>query len=123
MNNKNTLLLACIAIAAIITLKYMQKSTVPYVPFGEAVKGGYVQVIGQVDKEKGVTVNNGYLQFTMKDKIGTLDVEYGGEKPFSFDAAEKIVVMGEFSNEKKKFIADKILTKCPSKYEKVSAQK
>ena len=52
----------------------------------------------------------------MKDEIGeVIQVEYQGARPNNFDIAESIVVKGLF--EDKQFIANEILTKCPSKYE------
>jgi cytochrome c-type biogenesis protein CcmE len=119
VNNKNTIALAIIAIGAIVTLKYMQKSMVPYVPFEQAkTKGGYVQIIGSVDRGKGAVPGDSGLKFTLTDKTGSIDILYPGDKPLNFDEAEKVVVIGSFDTGAGLFKADKILTKCPSKYEK-----
>ena len=119
MNNKNTIALAIIAVGAIITLKYMQASIVPYVPFAQAkAKGEYVQIIGSIDREKGIIPESDGIRFVLTDKNGSIDVRYQGEKPLNLEDAEKVVAIGAFDKSTESFKADKILTKCPSKYEK-----
>jgi len=118
MNNKNAIILIVIALGAIFALKQIQKSIVPYVPFSDAIrKGDYVQLMGSVDKQKGIVRENGGITFTLVDGKNSLEVIYEAEKPLNMDTAEKIVAMGQYDSKAKIFRADKILTKCPSKYE------
>jgi cytochrome c-type biogenesis protein CcmE len=119
MGNKNTLALAVIALGAIVAFKYMQKQMVPYVPFAEAMaKGEYVQIIGSIDRTRGVTVSKNGISFMLTDAKGAIEISYEGDKPLNFDEAEKVVALGTYDKATRQFRADKILTKCPSKYEK-----
>jgi cytochrome c-type biogenesis protein CcmE len=123
-NNKNALILIVIALGAMLALKQMQKSIVPYVPFSDAIKKGeYVQLMGSVDQKKGIVRNNDGIAFTLIDGKNSLDVIYGAEKPLNMETAEKIVVIGQYDSKALIFRADKILTKCPSKYENASRKK
>jgi cytochrome c-type biogenesis protein CcmE len=119
MNNRSSLLLFVIAIGAIIAVKYMVNSVVPYVPFSQArEKGEYVQIIGTPDAKKGLALADKGITFTLNDKTGSIVIYYEGEKPLNLENAEKVVAMGIFDKEHSRFNADKLLTKCPSKYEK-----
>ena len=121
MNNKNTLLLAVIAIGAIAAFKFMAGQMVPYVPFAKAAASAeYVQVLGQIDRAKGIEHTAGAIRFTLLDNTAkaSLRVEYAAEEPLQLEQAEKVVAIGQFDKDKGVFKADKILTKCPSKYEK-----
>jgi cytochrome c-type biogenesis protein CcmE len=58
----------------------------------------------------------GEIRFELKDESGeTLPVVYKGAKPGNFDSAPKVSVMGVYRDGV--FHADRILVKCPSKYE------
>ena len=55
----------------------------------------------------------------MVDENGQKMVTHcSGIKPFNFEHAEQLVVLGRFSVEQKIFLADEVRTKCPSKYQK-----
>lgn len=95
----------------------------PYVSFGyaETHPGKYVQVIGKRGKNDEVRHDEKGFSFTMTDDEGkNLNVYHAGVKPLNFEHTEQIVVLGKFSKENSLFIADKVLVKCPSKYEKGS---
>jgi cytochrome c-type biogenesis protein CcmE len=118
MNNRSSLLLFVIALGAIIAVKYMVNSVVPYVPFDQArEKSEYVQIIGSPDAKKGFSPQDKGITFTLNDKTGSIVVYYEGEKPLNLENAEKVVAMGSFDKKNSRFVADKLLTKCPSKYE------
>jgi cytochrome c-type biogenesis protein CcmE len=124
MNNKNAIILIIIALGAMFALKQMQKSIVPYVPFSEAAnKAEYVQLMGSVDQKKGIVRENGGIRFTLSDGKNSLDVIYNAEKPLNMETAEKIVAIGQYDSAAMIFRADKILTKCPSKYENAAKKK
>lgn len=58
----------------------------------------------------------GMLSFSIKDANGELlPVVYKGSKPGNFDSAPKVSVLGTYENGT--FHAERILVKCPSKYE------
>ncbi len=118
MGNKNSLVLVAVVLVAMFAFKYMQKQMIPYISFAEAMsKGEYVQIIGMIDRAKGITVEKNGLRFTIVDSKGTIQIVYDGVKPQYIEDAEKVVVIGKFDRISKVFRADTILTKCPSKYE------
>jgi len=93
----------------------------PYVTFqyAEQHSGKYVQIIGKRAKDSGVIHNTNGFTFTLADESGSnITVFHNGVKPQNFEHTEQVVVLGKYSSEKKLFEADKVLVKCPSKYEK-----
>lgn len=93
----------------------------PYVSFSyaEAHPGKYVQVIGKRGKNDEVKHDEKGYSFTMTDDSGArLNVYHSGAKPVNFEHTEQVVALGKYSKENSTFIADKVLVKCPSKYEK-----
>lgn len=57
-----------------------------------------------------------FFRFLLEDDQKEVqEVLYFNPKPADFERSEKIVVVGSMKNGK--FVADKILMKCPSKYE------
>jgi cytochrome c-type biogenesis protein CcmE len=44
-------------------------------------------------------------------------VRYHGLKPANFEEAISIVAIGRYDGSEKVFVADKLLVKCPSKYQ------
>lgn len=93
-------------------------SKLEYVDFNEAIsKKKKVEVQGIYVKEKGQNFDGNIFTFYMKDKNNTeMKVIYKGPKPNNFDEADAVVVKGKV-DQNNNFIADDILTKCPSKYE------
>ena len=92
----------------------------PYVGIAEAQKStGSVQVKGLLAKNAPAPHMEGDLfVFTLQDEdTGTqLLVRYKGTKPDQFDEAHHVVAIGKYQDGV--FRADKLLIKCPSKYEK-----
>lgn len=71
-----------------------------------------------VNREQAI-YDNGQDIFTfyLKDTLGTVEkIVYHDPKPMNFETAEKVVIIGKYSDSG--FDADKIIMKCPSKYEK-----
>ena len=94
----------------------------PYVSFAEAktakttvqVKGTLVKTPGSIRYEKE------QLYFTLLDETGAqVPVIYQGLKPDNMEHAESIVVIGKYDGDH--FTAEKLLVKCPSKYERKGA--
>ncbi|KTE92452.1 hypothetical protein AT727_19045 [Desulfitobacterium hafniense] len=56
------------------------------------------------------------LTFDLTDDKNVISVEYADAKPDNFDSGYPVIVEGRF-DENNKFKADKVLVKCPSKYE------
>jgi cytochrome c-type biogenesis protein CcmE len=98
-----------------------KSSMTPYVSFEQARQvERVVQVAGGL--EKGSTTYaeaEESLFFTLKDpkSAETLRVRYKGVKPGNFEDAISIVAIGHFDSGAKQFEADKLLVKCPSKYQ------
>jgi cytochrome c-type biogenesis protein CcmE len=93
------------------------RSLTPYVSFAEAMeKKETVQVKGYLAGPVG-TMGGGYgISFVLRDDEGTaVNVVYAGAKPDNMEHSESVVVIGCY--EDLKFNAEKILVKCPSKYQ------
>ncbi|SDG68762.1 cytochrome c-type biogenesis protein CcmE [Selenomonas sp. WCT3] len=94
-------------------------SVTPYVGIAEAQKtAGSVQVKGLLAESAAVPHMEGdYFVFTLRDEDTgeTMLVRYHGLKPDQFDEAHHIVAVGKYKEGA--FQADKLLIKCPSKYE------
>ncbi len=98
-----------------------KNSMTPYVSFERAREGNrIVQVAGALEKGSYSYVDaKESLFFTLKDpkSTETLRVRYKGLKPANFEDAISIVAIGRFDEQAKEFEADKLLVKCPSKYQ------
>ncbi|MDX2196117.1 MAG: cytochrome c maturation protein CcmE [Cytophagales bacterium] len=72
---------------------------------------------GQVtDMEYAPQIDPNYFSFTLIDQNNEpRKVVYANPKPQDFERSEQIVVIGCMKNDV--FVADKILMKCPSKYQ------
>ena len=96
----------------------------PYVTIAEAkVKTGNLQVKGVLDASAPAPISrDGKFYFAIKDEAGdSVDVVYNGRKPDSFDEAVHIVVVGRYQDGR--LVSDKLLIKCPSKYEKFKEER
>jgi cytochrome c-type biogenesis protein CcmE len=112
-------------IAAVLTLAFLgfgltafQKTLTPYLTFDEARKSrGVVQVMGGLDKESDrYDTAKETLHFELIDPAGArMPVAYRGTKPANFKDAISIVAIGRF--EDGRIEAEKLLVKCPSKYQ------
>ncbi|MBK6265923.1 cytochrome c maturation protein CcmE [Marivirga sp. S37H4] len=82
-----------------------------------------IHVVGELKKDNegkvlGINTSQDKLSFTfiMVDENGKeQEVFYNEPMPADFTRSEQVVVIGSFKNES--FVADKILMKCPSKYQ------
>lgn len=89
----------------------------PYVSAKEAAAkpGERVHVAGTIDHDSAKN-RDGVFTFRLIDDAGDpLLVEYHGMKPGNFESAPSASVEGTFSNGK--FLATRVSTQCPSKYE------
>jgi cytochrome c-type biogenesis protein CcmE len=101
-----------------------QKTLTPYVTFDEARKSrGVVQVMGALDKSSDrYDTTSQELSFDLVDEHGrSMPVAYHGIKPGNFKDAISIVAIGRFHNGR--IEADKLLVKCPSKYQGAEVEK
>jgi len=130
MKRSYIILLVIIAVAVGIILSTTGDAS-QYVDFAQAAKmagdgdDDIVHVVGKLKKNamgeyEGMSYNPGvdpnYFEFLLTDtKNRTEKVLYFQPKPQDFEKAEQIVIIGHTKNDV--FVAEKILMKCPSKYE------
>jgi len=91
----------------------------PYGTFADARRTGNqaIHVAGDIRKD---SIDNEPLQhiirFTLKDQNGeVVPVTYTGVPPSDLSQATRVVAIGGFQNGT--FVADRMLVKCPSKYQ------
>lgn len=123
MNKKRLYVLGGLLLLAFagFTLSSFTQSITPYVSYDEARAGTrMVQVAGALDKgSTSYAEAQESLFFTLKDPESqeTLRVRYKGLKPANFEEAISIVAIGRYDGGAQEFQADKLLVKCPSKYQ------
>lgn len=123
MNKKRLYLLGALLLLAFagFTLSSFTKSMTPYVSYQEARVGNrMVQVAGGLAKgSSSYVAAEEALMFTLEDPESreTLRVRYKGLKPANFEDAISIVAIGRYDDGAQELVADKLLVKCPSKYQ------
>ena len=118
-------------IAAAMTLAFVgfgltafQKTLTPYLTFDEAKKSkGVVQVMGGLDKQSDrYDTTKQELSFELLDENGRrMPIVYRGIKPGTFRDAISIVAIGRYKDGR--IDAEKLLVKCPSKYQGAEVEK
>lgn len=119
---KKTHIIGIIIIAvAIGVILSMVTDAATYADFtvAEAAPGQQFQVVGQLNKDKEINYSPqddaNQFSFFMLDQNGKeKKVIFNGAKPQDFERSEQVVITGSFEGDD--FHADKILMKCPSKY-------
>lgn len=101
-----------------------QKTLTPYLSFDEARKAkGAVQIMGSLDKTSDrYDTTRQELRFDLLDPNGhRMPVTYRGIKPGNFKDAISIVAIGPYRDGR--IEAEKLLVKCPSKYQGAEVEK
>ncbi|MEP7131515.1 MAG: cytochrome c maturation protein CcmE [Acidobacteriota bacterium] len=101
-----------------------QKTLTPYLSFDEARHArGTVQVMGALDKQSDrYDTGRQELSFDILDPSGhRMPVVYRGIKPGNFKDAISVVAIGRF--QEGRIDAEKLLVKCPSKYQGAEVEK
>lgn len=101
-----------------------QKTLTPYLSFDEARRArGTVQVMGSLDKQSDrYDTATQELSFDILDVAGhRMPVVYRGIKPGNFKDAISVVAIGRFQNGR--IDAERLLVKCPSKYQGAEVEK
>ena len=120
------LIVIAIAVGVVISTAGDASSYVNFKTAREMMENGndnMVHVVGELKKDDqgnivGITPSDDRLSFTfimVDDQQQEELVFYKEPMPTDFKKSEKVVVIGNFRNDI--FVADKILLKCPSKYE------
>jgi cytochrome c-type biogenesis protein CcmE len=103
------------------SLSSFKETLTPYVNYKQARElDRVVQVAGALEKGSSKYVDTAdFLYFTLQDPAtkDTMRVRYKGLKPANFEDAISIVAIGQFDEGAKEFEANKLLVKCPSKYQ------
>lgn len=123
MNKRYIVGFVVIAISGIVGFSAFRGTLTPYVDFAQARElNRSCQVMGVIDKENvRYDVEAGVLHFSISDDLGhILPVAYHGVKPGNFDQALSVVCSGRF--EDGVFRAERLLVKCPSKYQGLEEQ-
>lgn len=111
------IIIIAVAIGAIIST-FADSST--YAGFREAKESGdEIHVVGTLIRDNEMVYNPvkdaNYFSFHLKDEDGQeCKVIFQGAKPQDFERSEQVVITGKM--EGNEFYAEKILMKCPSKY-------
>ncbi len=113
-------LIGIVVIVAFIAFSAVtfQNSLTPYVNFAQAKSlSGNVQVRGELADPQITVADQGKLvQFMLRDETGEeVRVSYRGAKPDNMEHATSIVAIGKYRQGQ--FEAEKLLVKCPSKYQ------
>ncbi len=134
MKNGHIIALVIIAVAIAIILSSIGDAS-SYESFTTALEmkqdGEYkaIHVVGKLKKDEsgqvaGIEVREDKTSFTfmLVDNEGTAQkVFYNQPVPADFHRSEQVVVIGSYRDQEI-FVADKILMKCPSKYQETDVQ-
>lgn len=118
MKKRHGIGIGIIALFIIFSVISFKSSLTPYVTFAQAkTMSGSVQVRGVLTSERAIMTDDGKaVKFKLQDEKGQEAlVVYKGTKPDGLEQATSIVAIGKYQNNE--FIADKLLVKCPSKYQ------
>jgi cytochrome c-type biogenesis protein CcmE len=100
-------------------LSTFSKSMTPYVSFAEARSAGRtVQVMGALGKGStryDIAAKTLHFELVDPKTNDVIPVAYTDVKPANFEDAVSIVAIGRYQNGT--FAAEKLLVKCPSKYQ------
>jgi len=123
MKRKGYYLLGVLLLLAFagFSLSSFKQSLTPYVSYDQARSTErMVQVAGALEKGSSTYESDDHaLFFTLREAASkkTLRVRYNGVKPGNFEDAISIVAIGQYDRDKDEFAAEKLLVKCPSKYQ------
>jgi cytochrome c-type biogenesis protein CcmE len=94
----------------------LSKNLSTYSTFDSAKSSGKtVHIAGEWVNRQRSMENENLFQFYVRDSLDQVElVKYYDPKPNNFEQAERIVLVGRYDQQE--FVADKIITKCPSKY-------
>lgn len=94
-----------------------QSSLTPYVTVAQAKSSkSTVQVRGTLGVDSIRQAEKNAIQFILQDEAGeAVPVVYRGVRPDGLEQATSIVAIGKYQSGQ--FIAEKLLVKCPSKYQ------
>ena len=127
-------IVAVIVIGAVayLTVSGFSKSGIYYLEVSELLNNPKLynakgsRISGKVVRGSAVknSVDSKLLEFQIEDTKGEkLSVEYSGVVPDAFEEGVIVIVEGKYDPDTSKFYANKLMAKCPSKYEPESPEK
>lgn len=128
MSQKIKIIIGSVIIVAFIVVGFISfmGSKIEYVDFREAQKRlRTVEVKGLwlKDKETNYDASTNMFTFYMRDDNSTeMKVMLNDAKPNNFETAGELMIVAKGKVKDNVFYADKVLTKCPSKYEGTGEQ-
>jgi cytochrome c-type biogenesis protein CcmE len=109
------------------SLTSFRDALTPYVTYSQAREANrVVQVAGALQKgSSAFEAADSAMLFTLRDPKtrDTVRVRYHGLRPANFEDAISIVAIGRYDTGAKEFQANKLLVKCPSKYQGAEVEK
>jgi len=122
---KTIIAVAVVILAAGVGLSslFTDGGMISYVSFNEArATTSNVQVMGEIlAAGTSYEPETGSFSFYITDEAGDkMKVVYSGTKPGNFDQATSVVCIGNFQEDT--FHANKLLVKCPSKYQETPTE-
>ena len=119
MKSIHIIIIVVVAIFVTVLGTSLSDNLSVYTDFETAKKSGKtVHVVGSwVQRDKAhYEASQDLFSFYMQDTLQRVEmVHYRDPKPINFDQAQKVVVIGSYKDEA--FEAEKIIMKCPSKFE------
>lgn len=119
MKTTHIIVLAVLAIFLVALGVNFSQSASIYTDFATARDSGKeVHIVGEWVQRDAAQYDpvQDLFTFAMRDTLKAVEtVHYYDPKPINFEQAEKVVVIGSYQGER--FVADRIVMKCPSKYE------
>jgi cytochrome c-type biogenesis protein CcmE len=119
MKTKHIAVLGALALFVVLLGINFSQSASVYTGFSDpTAQAKQVHIVGEWIERETARYNpqRDLFQFTMQDTLGNTErVHYYDPKPTNFEQAEKVVVIGGYEGQR--FVAEKIVMKCPSKYE------
>jgi len=110
-------LISVVAIGVVIAV--FQQGASPYITLAEARKlsSEHLNLGLNLDKKSiSKSIKSGAIEFDGTDKNGErIHVVYNGDPVNNLEQAERVTAVGRLDGDK--FVAEQLLTKCPSKYE------
>lgn len=124
MKPVNIIILVVLAIFIVgLGLNFSQSASI-YTDFSHAkTVDKQVHIVGKwVNRDQAkYNPTRDHFQFFLQDTTQHVElINYYEPKPTNFENAEKVVVVGSYQEEG--FVADKIVMKCPSKFEATDLQ-
>lgn len=116
----STILPVLISVVAIgVVVAVFSQGASPYITVAEARKLSSDRLNLGLDLDKksiSKSIKSGVIEFDGKDKNGEkIHVVYNGDPVNNLDQADRVTAIGKLDGDN--FIAEQLLTKCPSKYE------